>query len=334
MKDPIILNKYKSFINDELKFIILNEKNDQFSKFIFPYIIPHQDCNIPKRVRSSIFLEIIEGFNLNSSEFLGLACSIELIHEFSLIHDDIQDKDEIRRGAPTLWKKLGEYKSIILGNVIKNISDTITNIDSSNKLTNKSRIEIIKQFSNMCISMIEGQYLDINYENQQIISINNYKNMIIKKTGALMTLAFQLPSIVSGQNIESVKQLQKLGIIFGILFQISDDMLGIWGNPIKTGKSNYSDLRNNKKTYPILLSMKKFKKEDKILFNNLLSNLNKTSYLSIIEILEKYRIKSDIQKECNSYLDEAIKLINTSKLTKDSKANIIELFKYVIERTK
>ena len=111
-------------------------------------------------------------------------------------------------------------------------------------------------------------------------------------------------------------------------------MLGIWGNPIKTGKSNYSDLRNNKKTYPILLSMKKFKKEDKILFNNLLSNLNKTSYLSIIEILEKYRIKSDIQKECNSYLDEAIKLINTSKLTKDSKSNIIELFKYVIERTK
>jgi len=334
LKDPIILNKYKSFINDELKFIILNEKNDQFSKFIFPYIIPKQDSNIPKRVRSSIFLEIIEGFNLNPSEFLGLACSIELIHEFSLIHDDIQDKDEIRRGAPTLWKKLGEYKSIILGNVIKNISDTITNIDSSNKLTNKSRIEIIKQFSNMCISMIEGQYLDINYENQQIISINNYKNMIIKKTGALMTLAFQLPSIVSGQNIESVKQLQKLGIIFGILFQISDDMLGIWGNPIKTGKSNYSDLRNNKKTYPILLSMKKFKKEDKILFNNLLSNLNKTSYLSIIEILEKYRIKSDIQKECNSYLDEAIKLINTSKLTKDSKANIIELFKYVIERTK
>ena len=334
MKDPIILNKYKSFINDELKFIILNENNDQFSKFIIPYIIPHQDSNIPKRVRSSIFLEIIEGFNLNSSEFLGLACSIELIHEFSLIHDDIQDKDEIRRGAPTLWKKLGEYKSIILGNVIKNISDTITNIDNSNKLTNKSRIEIIKQFSNMCISMIEGQYLDINYENQQIISINNYKNMIIKKTGALMTLAFQLPSIVSGQNIESVKQLQKLGIIFGILFQISDDMLGIWGNPIKTGKSNYSDLRNNKKTYPILLSMKKFKKEDKILFNNLLSNLNKTSYLSIIEILEKYRIKSDIQKECNSYLDEAIKLINTSKLTKDSKANIIELFKYVIERTK
>ena len=334
MKDPIILNKYKSFINDELKFIILNEKNDQFSKFIFPYIIPKQDSNIPKRVRSSIFLEIIEGFNLNSSEFIGLACSIELIHEFSLIHDDIQDKDEIRRGAPTLWKKLGEYKSIILGNVIKNISDTITNIDNSNKLTNKSRIEIIKQFSNMCISMIEGQYLDINYENQQIISINNYKNMIIKKTGALMTLAFQLPSIVSGQNVESIKQLQKLGIIFGILFQISDDMLGIWGNPIKTGKSNYSDLRNNKKTYPILLSMKKFKKEDKILFNNLLSNLNKTSYLSIIEILEKYRIKSDIQKECNSYLDEAIKLINTSKLTKDSKANIIELFKYVIERTK
>ena len=65
--------------------------------------------------------------------------------------------------------------------------------------------------------------------------------MIIKKTGALMTLAFQLPCIVSGQNNESIKKLQKLGIIFGILFQISDDLLGIWGNPIKTGKSNYTD---------------------------------------------------------------------------------------------
>jgi hypothetical protein len=73
LKDPIILNKYKSIINEELKFIILNEKNAQFSKFIFPYIIPPQDSNIPKRVRSSIFLEIIEGFKLNPSDFLGLA---------------------------------------------------------------------------------------------------------------------------------------------------------------------------------------------------------------------------------------------------------------------
>ena len=334
MKDPIILNKYKSLINDELKFIILNEKNDQFSKFIFPYIIPSQISNIPKRVRSSIFLEIIEGFKLSPSKFLDLACSIELIHEFSLIHDDIQDKDEIRRGAPTLWKKLGEYKSIILGNVIKNISDTITNIDTINNLTNKSRINIIKQFSNMCISMIEGQYLDINFEKQQIISVTDYKNMIIKKTGALMTLAFQLPCIVSGQNEENIKQLQKLGIIFGILFQISDDLLGIWGNPIKTGKSNYSDFKNNKKTYPILLSMKKFEDKDKILFNNLLSNLNNESYLLIIDILEKYKIKSTIQKECNSYLDQAIELITKSQLTKKSKTNIVELFKYVIERTK
>ena len=334
MKDPIILNKYKSFINNELKFIILNEKNDQFSKFIFPYIIPPTDSNIPKRIRSSIFMEIIEGFKLNPSDFLALACSIELIHEFSLIHDDIQDKDEIRRGSPTLWKKLGEYKSIILGNVIKNISDTITNIDSVNNLTNKSRIEIIKQFSNMCITMIEGQYLDINYENQSVISINDYKKMIIKKTGALMALAFQLPCIVSGQNDASIKQFQKLGKIFGVLFQISDDILGIWGNPLKTGKSNYSDLKNNKKTYPIILSMKKFKEEDKIIFNNLLSNLNNASYLSIIEILKKYRIKSYIQKECNSYLDEGIELITASKLTKRSKLNIIELFKYVTERTK
>lgn len=334
MKDPIILNKYKSIINEELTFIILNEKNSQFSKFIFPYIIPPQDSNIPKRVRSSIFLEIIEGFKLNPSDFLGLACSIELIHEFSLIHDDIQDKDEIRRGSPTLWKKLGEYKSIILGNVIKNISDTITNIDSTNHLTNKYRVEIIKQFSNMCISMIEGQYLDINFEKQQIISITDYKNMIIKKTGALMTLAFQLPCIVSGQNEENIKQLQKLGIIFGILFQISDDMLGIWGNPIKTGKSNYSDLKNNKKTYPILLCMKKFDEKDKILFNNLLADLNNKSYIAIVEILEKHKIKSYIQKECNSYLYDAIELISKSNLTNDSKSNIIELFKYVTERTK
>ena len=120
-------------------------KGTIFSKIIFPYIIPSQNSNSPKRVRSSIFLEIIEGFKLNPSKFLDLACSIELIHEFSLIHDDIQDKDEIRRGAPTLWKKLGEYKSIILGNVIKNISDTITNIDTINKLPNKSKINIIKK---------------------------------------------------------------------------------------------------------------------------------------------------------------------------------------------
>ena len=149
-----------------------------------------------------------------------------------------------------------------------------------------------------------------------------------------MTLAFQLPCIISEQNEENIKQLQKLGIIFGILFQISDDMLGIWGNPIKTGKSNYSDLKNNKKTYPILLCMKKFDEKDKILFNNLLADLNNKSYIAIVEILEKHKIKSYIQKECNSYLDDAIELISKSNLTNDSKSNIIELFKYVTERTK
>ena len=80
--------------------------------------------------------------------------------------------------------------------------------------------------------------------------------------------------------------------------------------------------------------MKKFEEKDKILFNNLLSNLNNESYLLIIDILEKYKIKSTIQKECNSYLDQAIELITKSQLTKKSKTNIVELFKYVIERTK
>ena len=80
--------------------------------------------------------------------------------------------------------------------------------------------------------------------------------------------------------------------------------------------------------------MKKYDDKDKILFNNLLSNLNNESYLLIIDILEKYKIKSTIQKECNSYLDQAIELITKSQLTKKSKTNIVELFKYVIERTK
>ena len=182
--------------------------------------------------------------------------------------------------------------------------------------------------------MIEGQYLDIMYEDESDISLKNYLYMISRKTGALMSLSFYLPSILHESEKQDNDLFKTLGDIFGLLFQISDDMLGIWGDPSDTGKSNFSDFENNKKTYPILLAKEKFSKKDKKIFNELSLNDKNIEGKNITDLMDSYNIKSIIKSDCLKYIECSRDLISKTNLQQTSKKNLNELFDYVIERVK
>ncbi len=333
MKEPKFLNTYKTDIKDQFKELLNLDKSEFYFEPISDYLIIKNSTKMPKRIRSSIFLEILNGLEKDYNVYTKLACGIEYLHEFSLVHDDIQDKDEIRRGNSTLWKEFGTEKSILLGNIIKIISDTITS-DYNSKIKASTAKEVIKTFNTVCINMIEGQYLDIMYEDESDISLENYLYMISRKTGALMSLSFYLPSILHESEKQDNVLFKTLGDIFGLLFQISDDMLGIWGDPSDTGKSNFSDFENNKKTYPILLAKEKFSKKDKKIFNELYSNDKKLGGKDLTDLMDSYNIKSIIKSDCLKYIECSRDLISKTNLQQTSKKNLNELFDYVIERVK
>jgi len=330
LKDPKILTKYKYPVGNAFKKSLSKYNSEEFYKPITEYLIVKNSKQMPKRIRSSIFLEIINGFSLNENDYLKFACSIEFLHEFSLVHDDIQDKDEIRRGNLSLWKKFGTEKSIIMGNIIKSVSDIITSNHDTTIDPGTSK-KVIETFNEVCINIIEGQYLDILYECKSNLSLEKYTNMISKKTGALMSLSFYLPAILSKKTTHQIELLKRLGNIFGILFQISDDILGIWGDPKNTGKSNSSDIQNNKKTYPIILINEKFSEEDK---SKLKKINNEKSIDELHNLLDLYNIKKTIKRDCEKYISISKDIISQIDLKTNSKENLDELFAYVMERVK
>ena len=330
LKEPKFLNSYRSEINSLFSDLLSKHKSESYYEPLAEYLLDKK--NSPKRIRSALFLEIISGLEKSYSNHLQLACSLEYLHEFSLIHDDIQDKDEIRRGNLSLWKKFGTEKSILFGNITKIISDNITT--NYNEINSKVKKEIIKCFNLVCINMIEGQYLDIKFENNKYIKLSEYLYMISRKTGALMSMSFYLPLILNESSKKDINLLKNIGDQFGLLFQISDDMLGIWGDPESTGKSNLSDFENNKQTYPLLLAKEQFSKKDKKIFKELIYDKKNMKYSDLLKILDSYNIKNIIKNDCSKYITNSKNLIFKSSLNNQTKNNLNELFDYVIERVK
>jgi len=182
------------------------------------------------------------------------AMAIEFLHNFTLIHDDIQDKSPLRHGKPTLWKKWGIAQAINAGDALFAIAQmTILKLaDTTNEhICNLAASE----FNQVCLHLTQGQYLDIAFESLDNVDIKTYLNMIEGKTAALIAFSTHVGGLAAGQTKDFLDLLSAYGKCLGMAFQIQDDFLGVWGDPLVTGKSTASDLLTRKKSLPILYGL-------------------------------------------------------------------------------
>jgi geranylgeranyl diphosphate synthase type I len=207
-----------------------------------------------KRIRPLLVLlsnAAVEGYWEN---VVPAAASIELIHNFSLIHDDIEDKSLERRGRKTLWAIHGIPLAINAGDALFSLS-----FIAITRLLNDYPADLcLKAFSlisNACLALTMGQHLDISFENSDKVSVENYIEMIRGKTAALLATSMELGALLSGINKEKQALYHQTGENIGLAFQVYDDILGIWGNVKKTGKSAATDILNRKKSLPILFGI-------------------------------------------------------------------------------
>jgi geranylgeranyl diphosphate synthase type I len=190
---------------------------------------------------------------------LPAAAAVELIHNFSLIHDDIEDNSQLRRGRPTVWKIWGEAQAINTGDAIFVLAnDSLLNL--SERVSPEVALEAGKLFQATCLRLTQGQHLDIAFEGLDEVSLESYWQMIAGKTAAL--LAFSLESGALCAKVEPSIQThyRDFGHYLGLAFQVQDDILGIWGAEEQTGKSTTGDLVNRKKTLPVLFGLNLQKK--------------------------------------------------------------------------
>ena len=208
-----------------------------------------------KSLRSSLCLFSCESIGCDVRTAAPAAAAIELIHNFSLIHDDIQDGDIERRHRPTLWSIWGRAMGLLAGNSMRLHADsTMLNSLSSNVPPDRL-IQALVKLTSLYLEMIEGQYLDMDFETQQYVRSDQYLHMTSKKTGALLEAAMYLGAYLGGGNTSQVNALSQYGRLLGISFQARDDFLGIWGDPKLTGKPAGSDIRRRKKSLPVIFCM-------------------------------------------------------------------------------
>ena len=184
---------------------------------------------------------------------LPFSASVELIHNFSLLHDDIEDRSSYRHGRKTVWELWGIPQAINSGDLMYSLA-----FQSLNNTSQQFAIDLPRAYSILteaCIKLTKGQFLDISYENNKSIHIDDYWPMIEGKTAALLACCCELGATGAGASDQIQAEFQNFGYFLGLAFQVIDDILGLWGDTKKTGKSNSSDLLSGKKTLPILYAI-------------------------------------------------------------------------------
>jgi geranylgeranyl diphosphate synthase type I len=285
-----------------------------------------------KRLRPTLCLLACEAVGGDPTDALPAAVAIELVHNFSLIHDDIEDGDRTRHHRPTLWVVWGEPTALVAGNNLLAISDMATQRlrDAGLRTAIKAGHILTERY----LSMMEGQYLDIAYEGRTDVTVDEYLMMIERKTGALIEGAVELGALVgAGGSGEVVEGLRAVGDDFGRIFQIRDDVLGIWGGPA-LGKPIGADITRKKNSLPVVhvleharggeqRELQRIYAGDKISANDL---------ERVLEVMDGLGTQRWCQAQAETRWSRARKRLASLQLSSDATREFLELGEYLLVR--
>ncbi len=206
-----------------------------------------------KRIRPRLCLTAYSLFKDSfSEEILSPAAALEVFHSFTLIHDDIMDKADVRRGVPTVYRKWDENTAILSGDVMSIESYKLIAKAPANVLP-----EVLELFSKTAAEVCEGQQYDMDFENMQQVPMEAYMKMIGLKTAVLIACAAKMGAIIGGATAQQCDLLYKFGYDVGLAFQVADDWLDTFGDPTVFGKAIGGDILNNKKTWLMIRALEK-----------------------------------------------------------------------------
>jgi geranylgeranyl diphosphate synthase type I len=255
------IQQYLAAIENELQAAV-NQATDNGNSHLHDMLAYHMGWkghNITaetrgKRVRPLLVLLTCSAAGGDWKKALPAAAAVELVHNFSLIHDDIEDRSALRRGRKTVWKKWGIPQAINAGDAMLTLAH-LQLVGLQEHLTYPVTLKAIKILQQACLHLTQGQYLDLHYEKCSNVTIDDYWTMVEGKTAALISASTELGAHTALSDELTCSYYKNFGRLLGLAFQVQDDFLGIWGDSALTGKSNQSDLITRKKTLPILYGL-------------------------------------------------------------------------------
>ncbi|GAC1335684.1 MAG: hypothetical protein NVSMB22_28280 [Chloroflexota bacterium] len=213
-----------------------------------------------KRFRPALCLLACEAVDGAWTDALRLAAAIELLHNFSLIHDDIEDGDSMRHHRPTVWRVWGEPQGINVGDGMFALASRLAVTSTREPALS---LAISTAFHDTALALTEGQFMDMSFESRMDVSSEEYMHMISLKTAALVSFSLWSGATLGDAESLAGRHLREYGRHLGLAFQIHDDFMGVWGQPEQTGKEVAQDLRKRKKTLPVLLALERANREQR-----------------------------------------------------------------------
>ena len=284
-----------------------------------------------KRLRPYMVIRSCQIVGGKSSNAMNAASAVEMVHNFSLVHDDIMDNDEMRHGVPTVHKKYGMPLAILAGDVLFSKAFQII---SDSKLSPNATTQLVSRLAKACVDICEGQLLDVKMaDERKIPSQAEYITMIGKKTAALFDVSCAMGAICASNKPKDISNLSSFGRNLGIAFQITDDLIGVMGDPKITKKPVGNDLREGKKSLPILMAIKLAKGKDKKIilkaFGN--SKVTRKDLNKAVEVIRSLGIEESVRKQAQKYSEKAEKSL--SKYSGSTKSELITLLDFVVKRS-
>ena len=257
-----------------------------------------------KRLRPTLLLLTCAATGQDPRQFLAAAGSMEILHNYSLLHDDIEDMDEVRRHFPTVWKIWGNGQAINAGDGMYACAfEALLGLRDAG-VAAEFTLQALALLSRTCVQLTEGQFLDLDYEGRSHLTLMEYFFMVKKKTAALFSTCLEVGALLSNCDARTCRLFGQLGEHFGIAYQMLDDLANIWGEADATGKTSCKDIVQRKKSLPIVIGMGNTEYGDRLRQLYAL-DMSQDITQPVMDLLQK----QGVQEQCLDMLDRRKELV-------------------------
>ena len=286
-----------------------------------------------KGLRPSLCLLTCEALGGEREKALPAAAALELVHNFSLIHDDIQDRDAERHHRPTVWSVWGDAQAINAGDALLALAHLALFRLADAGLPAATVVNAARVLDARTLEMVEGQTLDLGFEDEVNVSLDDYFGMIEKKTGALFGCALHLGALAAGADDATAGRIDSAGRALGTAFQIKDDVLGVWGQAAKTGKPA-DDIRRRKKSLPVVYALNEALESRREALKAVYQQveLREDDISTVLNCLDASGARNYCEDVAESYKAQALMNLDNLPLNNDAKRELRDTATFFLDR--
>ncbi|MCO5175687.1 MAG: polyprenyl synthetase family protein [Thermomicrobiales bacterium] len=270
--------------------------------------------DVGKRIRPLLCVLACEASDGDRRSALPMAAAIELLHNFTLIHDDIQDQSPLRRHRATVWSLWGIAQAINAGDAMFATAHLALLRSEDAGVATDRVIALSRALHDTTLRIVEGQVLDLGFETRGDVTADEYMQMIGGKSAAICRCACWAGATIAGSKAADADVLGEAGFALGVGFQLRDDILGIWGSPNETGKAAADDIRRRKKSLPILLLHERASETDRLTIEHLYGeqDVSPDGIAQILAMLAEYQVEDAVQEQAHIWHERASSLIHSA----------------------